>query len=458
MHPKNFILYGCLPFIELAHESMIELGPVCFWAASKSKDFLSADENASFQAYLQTVGQTKAKNIDNHNQSIHTKIFDAKRVTCISINEKVPNELRQHLLIDSLYLLYFACTFRNLYYGHEIPSFNVFRKLIPGSLTFIQEKSNWENLYIHETDREETLCLHLIDLDIRVALGKILDSIYVESHIAEQMQLRDHKRLVRAIRYLVDRFFQRFINLFEKDLIFSNEMFEPEDIIFLSTSFETLFDIDQKDPAADFKHKLRSLLHLKYSQPIEIFWKWVNDFYAVKKRMVYGEPFRDPLFRLNPNFEISHIFLGIKLFVYSVYYKLYKFNLLSSLSYENHHTIPDFKWIHPEETLLFFWTESSLLKKLAKFIKSVSNSAVKNELLADIHLLTHLFVAMNEHYYLEGQKGQENIVHFIATPKDELKKSGEEILELLKLHKSCNEEILQVIHPKFIKILASRLE
>ena len=189
--------------------------------------------------------------------------------------------------------------------------------MIPASEEFIKNKENWDNVHIREADREETICLHIIDPEICQGLGKALESIYQPSDAQDQEFVQAYKRLVRSIRYLVDRFFHRFVNLFDKGLNFSEEIFEPEDVIFLASSFESLFNIDNsQEAAADFKHKLRPLLHLKYSRPVEIFWKWVDDFYEVKRRILHGDTFLDPLFRLNPNFEVSHILLGIKLFVY----------------------------------------------------------------------------------------------------------------------------------------------
>ena len=58
---QNFLLYAYLPFVELAHESMIQFGPVIFWPASKSEEFLPQHLHSSFNDYLQVVGQIKAR-------------------------------------------------------------------------------------------------------------------------------------------------------------------------------------------------------------------------------------------------------------------------------------------------------------------------------------------------------------------------------------------------------------
>jgi hypothetical protein len=457
---QNFHLYACLPFVELAHESMIQFGPIAFWPASKSEEFLTGDLHTSFYHYLQAVGQIKARSSDQEKRLVNTASVNPKGTTCMSISADIPSEVYEFILIDSLYLLYFACTFRNLYYGQEIPPFNAFRKLIPASEEFIKNKQNWENLYIKETDREETVCLHIVDPDICHGLGKALEAIYLPSEVQNQEFIQTYKRLVRSIRYLVDRFFQRFVNLFDKGLTFPEDIFEPEDVIFLASSFESLFNIDNsQETSADFKHRLRPLLHLKYSRPVEIFWKWVDDFYEVKRRIIHGDTFLDPLFRLNPNFEVSHILLGIKLFVYSVYYYLFKYQLLES-THVDPYTPPDFKWIHPEEILLFFWTEPSVLDKVSLFIKESEQGALKEEALAEMNLLTTLFVSLYDRYYLSEQLKGEGVVRFIPSPLSDLKADGNYILEKIKQMQATDPQcaFLQFIHPYFISVLEDRLQ
>lgn len=453
---EHFDLHACLPFIELAHETTIEMGPVLFWPSSKAKERLPAPVCSSFDAYLEVAGQIKAKNDERH-LFFNTATLIPKRMTCVSISRDVPDHLREFVLIDSLYLLYFACTFRNLYYGQEIPSFAAFRKMIPASLEFISSKNNWQDLFIHETDREETTCLHLADPAICQGLGKALEGIY-QNEGAQDLTVQQYKRLVRSIRYLVDRFFQRFVNLFKEGLKFHEALFEPEDVIFLSAGFETLFGLNEKQPAADFKHKLRTLLHLKYSTPLEIFWKWVDDFYRVRRRLLNGDPFIDPLFRHNPNFEISHIFLGIKLFVYAAYYQLYHFHLIPS-SHEDSFTPPVFKWIHPEEILLFFWTEPSLLHKLNLFIKQCEKGEKREDLLAEIHLLTSLFVSLYDRYFAVVQLHGQGIVRFVPASASELTPDGSPLLQKLKESERLKNPPAwsHSVHPNFSNILEMRL-
>ncbi len=456
---KDFHLYAYLPFVELAHESIIQLGPIIFFPASKSQEFLTLEDHHSFEAYIQAMSQMKTHRL-HEADFVNTNQLILQQTTCISMASTISPELRDFILIDSLYLLYFACTFRNLYYRKAVPSFNALRKLIPASLEFIKHKSNWENSYIDQMYREETACIHLVDSEICQGLGRALEAIYQDNLPPEEQAMRQYyKRMVRSIRYLVDRFFQRFINLLGTGLHFSDEIFKPEDVIFLVSSFEALFDINDKQPAADFKHKLRPLLHLKYGKPVELFWKWADDFYETRRRIVQGDVILDPLFRFNPNFEISHILIAIKLFIYSVYYTLFKNHLLQSI-HEDLYTPPDFKWIHPEEILLFFWTEPNLLSKLSLFIRQIQyeplTSEIQEELYADIHLLTHLFVSLYENYYLKPQSPE---IRFIPTPLAELIIPGNQILESLKQEQLDNPKgtLLTTIHPNFFEDLKERL-
>lgn len=452
---KNFLLFATLPFVELDHETTIQFGPIIFWPASKSDEFLPESNRASFHDYLQMVGQIKAKELKNQ-VFINTGFIDAKKCTCASIASEVPEEIREFLLIDALYLLYFACTFRNLYYGQEIPPFNSLRKMIPAHEEFIKDQSLWKDLYIHETDREETICLHVIDSNICEGLGKALEAIYLGSGTDNPEFIQTYKRIVRSIRYLIDRFFQRFVNLFGKNLNFSEEIFEPEDIIFLTVSFECLFNLEGSGAtAADFKHKLRPLLHLKYSRPVEIFWKWVDDFYEVKQRILRGDTFLDPLFRWNPNFEVSHILLGIKLFIYSIYYYLFTYQLLESTRVDPY-TPPDFKWIHPEEILLFFWTESAVLEKIHLFLQESEKGPLTDEFLSDLNLLTTLFVSLYDRYYVSEQIKGAGIVRFLPSSVADLKKIGQQILDKFK-QMNENDPIMKNVHPYFAGVLEDRL-
>lgn len=424
---QHYKVHTCLPFVELAQQSDIQMGPIIFWPASRYKEFIDKDSQKDFESYLSSIAKIKAK-INEKSGFITTMTLPPESTTFISIAKDCNDQ--ELLLLNSIYLLYFACTFHHIYYNHEVPSFGAFRKFIPASFDFINNKTNWQDLHIEEMNREETVCLHLSDKDISNGFGKMLASIYQDNGVIPPERIKDYNRLIQAIRFLVDRFFQRFVNLFEKGLQYPDIIFEPEDVIFLTSSFEALFDINDRQATSDFKHKLRPFLHLKYSKPVELFWKWVDDFYQVKYKIVHGGEIPDPFFRFNPNFEISHILLGIKLFIYSVYYMMFKYHLLESKQIDEY-TLPDFKWIHPDEILQFFWTETELLDNLQISLTPLIKGGIEyEELFSDIHLLANLFVSMQEKYY---EKKEESKIKFFPSPSEQLNKKAEMILELLEL-------------------------
>ena len=450
-------IYGCLPFVELASETIIKMGPVSFWPASQLLEQMNLENSSIFKEYLQSIAKIKAtseKEEQKSNRFIHTATLDIKEMTFVLISAEVPKEQKDLAVIDSIYLLHFACTFRNLYYGNEILSFEPFKKMVPASIDFISSKSNWQHLHLLESKREASVCIHLFDQEIYQGLGKALAAIYIQKNFLHIETIDHYQCLIRSIRYLVDRSGKKFINLIDKGLHFSQRLFEPEEILFLSASFESLFNISETRSAEDFKHKLRPMLHLKYSKPVEIFWSWVDDFYALKRAVVHQGSSPSPLFKQNPNFEISHVTLGIKLFVYAVYYKLFEYKLITPI-HSNHYAPPDFKWVHPEEILLFFWTESSLLKKLNIFIKRAQANQDDSELLIEISLLCDLYLSMYERYYLHPNQ---DFVHFHPSPLSQTKGDILQILEVIEQQKEkMKKNLLATIPKNLIAILKDRL-
>jgi hypothetical protein len=455
-YTTHFDVYACLPFVELAGESHIKIGPIIFWPASKFKQFVPKESHSLFHDYIDSITQVKTRVAEKTNP-INTVKLAPQVTTMISINGSIPEELKELLLIDSLYLLYFACTFRDLYYGNEIPPFGAFKKMLPASHAFIVDKPNWKGLHINEIDREQTVCVHLHNQQLCKCFGEMLSSVFddVSSELPKTIEV--YKRIIRSVRYVVDRFSDRFVNLFNKGLNFPEIAFEAEDVIFIAAGFECLFDIEEHRSAFDFKHKLRALLHLKYSTPLEIFWKWVDDFYNVRRKIVHEGQIVDPTFYGNPNFEVSHVMLGIKLFIYSIYSHLFNMHLLKSKAF-NEQTPPDFKFIHPEEILLFFWTETSLLKKIRLFLFQIMKRQEDSlKLYPDIRFLVHLFMSMHQrHDRIHPLPG----IRFLPSKTADIQSDGQEILRLIEMAKESHEKygsVLKEIPQQFVTLLNKRL-
>lgn len=439
---QEYEIYACLPFVALDKETSIKLGPVVFWAASKYKEFVSPENQNIFHSYIQSIGQIKAKIAQEQATYVNTSKVDPEDATCISIDSSIPFENRKALLIDSLHLLYFACTFRNLYYSNEIPSFNAFRKLIPADMPFIQSSENWQDLFIKENYREESVCLLIVDSEIFEGFGKLLYAIYDPAQNFSKEDRETFERVVRSICYLVDRFFPRFVNLVEKGLSFSDKLYEPEDIIFLAASFEALLNINEDQRNSDFKQKVRVMLNFRYSNPLELFWKWVDDFYEIRKKIIKGGYIPHTQFKLNPNIEVPHLLIGIKIFIYAIFYTLYQYKLISKIPDEL-----DVSHIPVDEILIFFWTEDSLLKKIERSLTQIKKEPGNQELLKEIEYLTNLYLFMQEKFLQAPHSG----IHYSPSPQKDIELDMRSILNHIKENASLT------LPENFEKSLQARL-
>lgn len=427
---QTHLLHACLPFLELREENTISLGPVIFWSSARYAEFIDPENYDDFNLYIKSIGNIKAHN-GNAKDLMTTVQLQPEIMTCISIDGSIPQNQRDFVLLDSLYLLYFACSFRNLYYMTETPSFNALRKMVPATMDYIKNKNSWIGQFISETQREETLCINIIDPEMCRCLGFALSEAYIIKNDPSNF----HKRLIRSIRYLVDRSFQSFVNLFSRKSTLGGTLFDPEDIVFLTSSFEALFDLKEHYPAADFKHKLRTILNLKDSRTLEFFWHWVDDFYRAKRKIIHCGEYPNTLFTLNPNFEVPHIVIGIRLFIYSVYFSLYEHHLINS---ENRSNIgpPNFKWIHPEEVTLFFWTESHLLHKIAFYMKELDKHPTHVDLKQNILELCNLYIVMQERFYQPKDYPRGLGVTFTPLPKKEFEADASYILAIADKQKN----------------------
>lgn len=436
-------LHACLPFVELNREQGITLGPVHFWPSSEFKRFTPQSLRPSFEKYIESMREIKAYILEEKKKLISTVKLPLNVMTCVSFNPAIKKENFDSLLIDAIYLLYFATTFRNVYYAHEVPKFEVFTKFLPANEAFIKDSHNWSRLHISETKREEVACIHWLENDICQALGHALQIAY-DHEKADDPQKDFAIRLVRSIRYFVDSFLKKFENLLEKELTLPSSLFQAEDLLFLGSSFDALLLLDPKQSPSDFRQKLRPMLHLKFSKPLELFWKWVEGFYALKAQLASGHTNIDHLFRANSNFEASYSYIGMKLFVYTVYYKLFKYKFIPSKELDLF-TPPDFKWIHPEELLLFFWEEETILKKIAMLFVQLDFEKKQEENLVDLQFLSKMYVNLFQKLLRKDEP-----IRIMPTSKEQLEPHIQAILNY-----SVNHDAY--LDPHFIPYLKERL-
>lgn len=192
-----------------------------------------------------------------------------------------------------------------------------------------------------------------LDKHLQNALGKLLTHAYRIDGDAKEREKAF--RMLRSLQHALNKDFPWLI---------------PErgnyQFLMLSLAFEALLKLNPRSPAADLRQRLRPLLHLKFSRPVELLWSFVDQFYLAREEEISGVLHTRPLFLSNPNVEISLESLAEKLFIYIFYEELFLEGLLEGK--EGTSTTPDnFKSIHPERVLVFFWPEETLSKKQILF-------------------------------------------------------------------------------------------
>jgi len=349
----------------------------------------------------------------------------------VSIHPSIRDETRFELLIDSLYLLYFASTFIDLYHTIKPPHFEAFTKIIP-----VRQKPSEEELEkIDSISSIEENLYHLvyINSNMQKGLGEALNLVYLKGKTEEnEKRYGEMKRLIRSIRYFIHCFYEKFQNLVEKGLDFSPHLYEPEDALFLYTAFESLFDIDPLQAPADFKQKLRPVLQLKFGKPIEVIWKWVDGFYAMKNHLVHTGEVANPLFLDNENFSVPYLVFAVKLFIYSVYYKL-TINRMIAEKRDGAYAPWAFKGVEREEVVGMLWPEAEILKKIALLIMQVEQGKISEEYLVELKMLGKIYIHTLKTYYFRKDKGEDiafipaanqNIENFVEAI---LSRSGDEV-------------------------------
>lgn len=121
------------------------------------------------------------------------------------------------------------------------------------------------------------------------------------------------------------------------------------DYLIISAGFEVLFSLNPAFPNSDLRQYLRPLLDLKYSHPVELMWKWVDQFFAIRHTTLNGQHSSTPFFIDNPNVKTPLLLVGEKLLIFAIY----KILLAKTPSF-----------INPDRVLVYFWAKEALEKKI----------------------------------------------------------------------------------------------
>ncbi len=227
-------------------------------------------------------------------------------------------------ILDALHLLYFAANAHKAYYDQAVDPLN--------------------NYFENGTAVSTHFALESIDSTVFQAFSKLL------AMTADPAEKTAALHVVQAIKCLN-----------ESMALTSSEPWHA--YLLLSKGFDVLFSLNPTFPAADLRQHMRPLLHLKFSHPVELLWKWVDRFYASSHAAMAGELLEDPLFNDNPNVKTPILLIAEKLLIFSIYDTLFAKKLL--IGAEGTPSTPDdFKHVHPERVLVYFWTLDTLSKKI----------------------------------------------------------------------------------------------
>lgn len=347
---KQYLPFACLPFLDLDTPHPVKLGPVHFHPS-------------------QTIGGAT-----------------------VFISSQVLEDRKSEILMDALHLLYFAIHYKALYTSSEHPNFEPFTNILGWPI-----KENLKKLEIM-TDHEETVYhLTAIDDTLCESLGDFLQVAYLKKD-------EEARRVIRAIRYFIHCFYDRF------KVPFAPLVFEAEDTLFLTTAFEVLFNLSSDQPEMQLKHRLRSLFHLKFGPPVDVMWKWVEGFYNLRDRVIHHGDLPHEPFIANESFDFPYLTLAIKVFLYAVLEKLSPLHLLKE-----------------EEVTSLLWSEASLLHKIATLSMQVRGKHLTLQQQEDLKELSTLYAYLIEHYYFK--KPRHSPVHFHPAPS--IQKEAQAILNYI---------------------------
>lgn len=307
---------------------------------------------------------------------------------CIELPDLKEREINS-LALDTLYCLYFSLNAHRIYEGEKSDPLTPFLKV-----------------YSHEVIGTPVYAFEIsqVDEQLKSTLGQLLDKLYASS---PQETSPDIPRIMQAIRYFIDR-----------DLpLIDLQGYNPRHrLLMLGLSFEVLLKLNCQKAEADMRQHLRRLLHLKYNRPVELLWKWVDQFYEARKMIAAGEKNPPLIFQANPNVQIPIDQIGEKLLIYSIYDVLFQKHLIQGKE-GTPSTPDDFKTTPASHTLVYFWPEEALIQKLVLLSYPKVDGEKHTD---DLEMLSSLWKEHKElqKRYKEGSVSSQE-VYINTTQKDE---------------------------------------
>jgi hypothetical protein len=340
----------------------IEMGPVLFWRASEFQKHLPAHLHTAFSDYLDWAGSFQT--FDETRQKIHTQKIQPKEMTALSLDDSYHAGITlDELLFDASYLLFFSRNYGDIKNNHP-GTLNPYLKIWNAESGYLTNQQ-WKRHFHAERSRETPAIFGNISTYHIHASAKILENKYKGTGKEKLFSMQ----FVRSLQY----FSRRFLDQEREPLI--RLASNPEDIVFLATAFESLFDTDglyqtkrktnkNYSPRDALREKLAVCLRLNNDKPVSILNKWVDGFYDLRNSIVHGKSLTDLIFTKNPNHPSSFVHGAVNIYLFCTYAELANRNYVPGnfpLSMIQSNIWP------------YFWTLEDLLSQiidnLVKFLK-----------------------------------------------------------------------------------------
>ncbi|MGB9722010.1 MAG: hypothetical protein ACPL28_11105, partial [bacterium] len=283
-------------------QDYIDIGPVRFWKASKYSNFIPSELQDDFDDYCKINITNNLCHRDNGKTNCVS--ITLENITCVSLNDMdlyfLKREQKNNLIFDAVNIICFVSNLPKFLgaRGSVINDLSCFLNIHKLDIKKLRDRANWQRLWWWRYD-DATAQLDQLDERLLACFGEILQNKFCSDYS------RWAKRIIRAIEYF---------NLITKGELYEGGLFarivyaaKPEDVVFLSTAFESLLDVhfgspDRKETQQKIGNALISYLQLDdYEAPQEILRQWIKDFYNLRSRIVHGDDIPEQIFDKNPN-------------------------------------------------------------------------------------------------------------------------------------------------------------
>lgn|GEM_PF-5799074 len=416
---SSFKLIACMPFVRLGREDVLEMGPIKFWRASVYQSFVSSQAIPAFEEFIKQAGSFSI--MDGIRERSITSTIPAEMMTCISVQEKYALKPDVNELVhDASYLLFF-CNHLSRNGGF----LNPYLRKWNAQESYLLE-GRWKSFRHYEHQKEVPVEIRYLTEGLLGSAGKLLKNRYLLNGKPNAFA----SRAIRSIQY----FSRRFFDTSREELL--GPIMEPEDVVFLVTAFESLFDTNtefqkKKNEHPGFsnriplKAKIKRTLKLENEKPEAVLDKWVDGIYDWRNEIAHGEHVRDRLFEANPNHHISYIGFAIALFTFCIYVEFGNRGYFSKKQFDWH-------YINSKEKLLpFLWTRNDLLKEVLKRLNDFKNSKGKKEYIRSLVRLEQ-FAELYSDCYGRGKPGGLECIPFETGKTKRLVDQIKSIFELNK--------------------------